>query len=50
MHHCTAVSCIRQEGKKEDINSFTIERTCPHKDTDCPEKEEYIKRCKKENK
>ena len=46
LHHCSVLSCIRHiYGDKTKtlswngiiINSFSIERTCPYKDTSCPD-------------
>ena len=33
---CTAVKCIRISRDFKDKASFSIERTCRHRDADCP--------------
>jgi hypothetical protein len=49
-HHCLIDKCIRKQKviDTKDIVPFSIERVCPHKDTDCPEKDKFIKRVKHE--
>ena len=44
MQVCIVDRCIRKikgVDKSDDSVPFYIERTCPHKDTDCPERKNY---------
>jgi hypothetical protein len=46
---CYIEKCIRNIGVKNSTPmSYTIERTCFHKNTDCPKLSKFVKKVKKD--
>ena len=47
---CYIEQCIRNVGSSAaKAISYTIERTCWHKDTDCPKLKKFVDRAKKKD-
>lgn len=41
IYGCSAVKCVRRSKDFKDITGFTIEHSCPHRDSTCPELKSY---------
>lgn len=44
IYGCSAVKCVRRSKDFKTLAGFEIERSCPHKDSNCPEAKSYTDR------